>query len=177
MGWITKYDIEFKGLKEGIHEFEYEIENEFFEHFDSEFVTVGALLVQVYLEKRSTFLKLNFYLKGWVGLTCDRCLEQYRQDIIHKDEIFVKFSESVDQSDDKIIWVPTGEHNLNIARLIYEYIVISIPLRHVHPEDENGESTCNGEMIKKLEDYSCPAHNKVESDPRWDSLKNILKRE
>jgi len=175
MGWSTKYDIEFKGLKEGLHEFEYDIENEFFEYFDSEFVTVGSLLVKVKLEKRSTFLKLFFYIKGWIELTCDRCLGQYSQDIVHKDEIFVKFGENVDQSDDKIIWVLAGEHCINIARLVYEYIIISIPLRHVHPDNEIGESTCNSEMIRKLEEYSCAPHEKADTDPRWDALKSILK--
>ncbi|MDD4107767.1 MAG: DUF177 domain-containing protein [Prolixibacteraceae bacterium] len=170
---MTKYNLEFKGLKEGLHEFEYEIDNEFFEHFDQEFVSVGTLLVKVKLEKRSTFLKLSFSIKGWVELTCDRCLEQYRQAIIHKDEIFVKFSDNVDQSDDKIIWVLTGEHSVNIARLIYEYIVISIPLKRVHPDNKKGESGCNREMIRKLEEYSWQVQEKVETDQRWDVLKSI----
>lgn len=173
MGWITKYNLEFKGLKEGLHKFEYEIGDEFFEHFEQGLVNKGTLTVNVSLEKRTTLLKLNFYIKGWVELICDRCLEKYRQTLIHKDEIFVKFGESEKLADEKIIWVLFGEHCINLAQLIYEFIIISIPLKHVHPEDKNGESQCNMDMIREIEKYTHHDNEINEPDPRWAALKNF----
>ena len=67
MGWKTKYDVEFKGLKEGLHEFEFEIKDKFFEHFDQDLINVGNLIVKVDLEKRTTFMKLYFNVKGWLN--------------------------------------------------------------------------------------------------------------
>ncbi|MBW6534743.1 MAG: DUF177 domain-containing protein [Mariniphaga sp.] len=171
MGWRAKYDVEFKGLNEGLHEFEFEVRDSFFEHFEQGLVNVGNINVKVKLEKRSSFLKLFFKLNGWVELTCDRCLENYRQKIKHKSELFVKFGES-DYEDDEIIWVLPEEHRINLVQLIYEYIVLSIPIRHVHP-DKKGASGCNNEMLEALKKYEHKKEQKEEiTDPRWAALKN-----
>lgn len=169
MGWRTKYDVEFKGLKEGLHEFEFDIRDEFFEHFDQGLVSVGSLKVTVQLEKRSLFLKLRFRLNGWVELTCDRCLENYKQKVKYKNELFVKFGESGCE-DDEIIWVLPEEHRINLAQLFYEYIVLSIPMKHIHPDKKNGESGCDKEMIDRLSRLEYKEEKKA--DPRWEALKN-----
>lgn len=169
MGWRAKYDLEFKGLKEGLHEFEFEVQNTFFEHFEQGLVSVGNIDVKVKLEKRSSFLKLFFKLNGWVELTCDRCLENYRQKVKHKSELFVKFGEN-DYEDDEIIWVLPEENNLNLAQIIYEYIVLSIPIRHVHPE-KKGVIGCNAEMLEALKKYEHKEDTEQITDPRWAALK------
>jgi uncharacterized protein len=174
MGWSAKYNIEFKGLREGLHEFEYEIEDTFFEQFDQNILTSGNVTVKVELEKRSTFMKLYFKLKGYLELTCDRCLDNYRQKIKNRAEIFVKFSETNQVSDDQVIWILPEEHRINLAQIIYEYIILSIPLRHIHPDKKNGESGCNQKMIEKLNDYTPKAEEKEHDiDPRWEALKKL----
>ncbi len=173
MGLMTQYDLVFKGLKEGFHEFGYNIEDKFFDHFEQGMVSVGCLEVKVILEKRSTFLKLSFTVKGWVELTCDRCLEIYRQPVVHKDEIFVKFGETDFNGDDEVLWVLPGEHKLNLAQLIFEFIIVSIPLKHVHPVEKNGKCGCNTEMIDKINQYSQQGQAHLEIDPRWEALKKI----
>ncbi|MFW6245871.1 MAG: YceD family protein [Tangfeifania sp.] len=176
MGWRTKYDIEFKGLKEGLHEFEFKIEDTFFEHFDQELVSHGDLDVKVELEKRNTFMKLYFDINGWLELTCDRCLDNYRQPINQQNELFVKFDENNYEDDDEVMWLFPEEHNINLAHLIYEYIVLGIPLKHVHPDKKKGESGCNIQMIERLENHV--PHEKEEKeeqdiDPRWEALKKL----
>ncbi len=170
MGWRSKYDVEFKGLKEGLHEFEFEVQDTFFEHFEQGLVSVGNIDVKVKLEKRSSFMKLFFKLNGWVELTCDRCLENYRQKVKHKSELFVKFGED-DYEDDEIIWVLPEEHHINLAQLIYEYIVLSIPIRHVHP-GKKGANSCNAEMLEALKKYKHKEETEQITDPRWAALKN-----
>ena len=168
MDWRKAYDLEYKGLNEGQHEFNFEVHETFFEHFEQGLVDVGNVVVKVILEKRSAFLKLYFNLSGWVELTCDRCLDNYRQVINHKSTFFVKFGEN-EYEDDEIIWVLPDEHRINLAQLIYEYIILSIPIRHVHPE----EKMCNAKMLdtlKKHERRSDATENK--NDPRWAQLKN-----
>ena len=48
-----KYDIEFKGLKEGLHDFGFEADNKFFAHFEDSLVENGKITVKVIFEKRS----------------------------------------------------------------------------------------------------------------------------
>ncbi|MFV0590102.1 MAG: YceD family protein [Draconibacterium sp.] len=177
MGWKTKYSIEFKGLKEGLHDYEFEADNKFFEHFDEGLVEDGEVQIRVRLEKRSSFLKLNFEFSGWVELTCDRCLEPYRQDIELDTDIFVKFGEETEFDEgDNVIWVLPEEHVINLSQVIYEYTVLSIPLKHVHP-NKTGDNSCNPEMLKKLKTYLLEeteeAQEEKEIDPRWAALRDL----
>jgi len=114
-------------------------------------------------------MKLAFRIKGKVELICDRCLGKYDQDIEQDTYVFIKFGEGSSEEGDDVFWVSPEEHQFNIAQLLYEYIVLSIPVKHVHPDDENGESTCNKEMLKQLEKYS--SGRKVSgTDKRWEVL-------
>ncbi|HKJ79252.1 MAG TPA: DUF177 domain-containing protein, partial [Prolixibacteraceae bacterium] len=68
------------------------------------------------------------------------------------------------------------EHQLNLAQLIYEYISLAIPLKRVHPEDKNGDSQCDTEMLDKINNYVQPEVDKDEEenvDPRWAALKKL----
>jgi uncharacterized metal-binding protein YceD (DUF177 family) len=177
MGWKTEYDVEFKGLKEGRHEFNFESGDKFFEYFEQNLVTSAKVAINVELEKRSTFLKLHFELKGWVELACDRCLENYRQKLKHKAEVFVKFSDIQQEDDIDVMWVLPEEHRINLAQLIYEFIMLSIPLKKVHPTNKKGESECNDVMLERLDKYIQQYFDeKQQTDPRWDELKKLRKQ-
>ena len=174
MSWKSKYDIEYKGLSEGIHDFDFEVDSKFFEHFEESLIDNCNILVVVLLEKRSSFLNLHFKIKGNVELICDRCLEPYLHKIKHETDVFVKFGETESEEGDNVIWVLPEEHHINIAQLIYEFAVLSIPIRHVHPKKANGERECNKEMIEKLKIYKASSkEDKSKTDPRWDALKNL----
>jgi len=175
VSWKSKYNIEFKGLKEGLHDYQFEVNDKFFVHFEESLVDNGEVSVKVELEKRSAFLKLSFALEGWLELVCDRCLDSYQQDVSLETELFVKFGEEDEFEDgDNVIWVLPEEHAINLAQIIYEYVTLSIPLRHVHP-DESGENGCNQEMIDRLNNITQfdAEDDEEEIDPRWAALKNL----
>lgn len=173
-GWKSKYEIEFKGLREGLHEFEFETDSKFFEHFENSQVQSGSVMAIVTLEKRSTFLKIRFNLKGWVELPCDRCLADYRQNIESEAEMLVKFSETEMEDDVDVMWVKPDEHKINLAQLIYEYIILAIPLRRVHPVNKKGESECDSEMLNRISNVQAETDEQEEiTDPRWDALKKL----
>jgi uncharacterized metal-binding protein YceD (DUF177 family) len=169
-----KYNIEFKGLKEGLHEFGLEINNQFFAHFEESPVDNGDLEVKVILEKRSSFLKLYLQIEGWVELTCDRCLEIYQQPVESETEVFVKFGDGEDDDGENIIWVDPEEHQINLSQIIYEYIVLAIPMRRVHPKNSEGKRGCNHEMIENIKKYKHSKNeDEVKTDPRWDALRRL----
>ena len=175
VSWKTKYDIAFKGLAEGEHNFDFQIDGKFFEHFEGSLVEHGEAEIKVTLEKRSAFLKLHIKLKGWVELMCDRCLENYQQKIKQKTELFVKFGEQESEDGENVIWILPEEHQINLAQIFYEYIILSIPLRHIHPKNKDGKRGCNKEMLKNLKNYmSTQVEEEQEQiDPRWEALRKL----
>ena len=52
-----------------------------------------------------------------------------------------------------------------ISNFIYEYIMLLLPYKRVHPE---GEDLCDQEVVDKLNQ-----HTQNESDPRWAALKEL----
>jgi uncharacterized protein len=175
VSWDTKYNIEFKGLNDGLHDFKFEVDNTFFEHFKESPLENGDVVIKVVLEKRSAFIKIHLKIKGWLELTCDRCLDNFRQKIKGETELFVKFGEKEFEEGENLIWVLPDEHFISLAQPIYEYVSLSIPLRHVHPKNKDGKRECNKEMLKKLKDYMHTENEEEEitTDPRWDALKKL----
>jgi uncharacterized protein len=175
MNYLSQYNIPFSGLKEGKHLFDFTADDRFFAGFEESEIEKGSVSIQVELEKRTTYLRLKFMLKGEVELICDRCLEFYLQPIESTNLMLVKFSETESDDGDEVIYIHPGAHQIEVAKLIYEFIVLSIPIRQVHPDDEHGNSLCDPEMIQKLEDYRAtdvPENEPV--DPRWNGLKKII---
>jgi uncharacterized metal-binding protein YceD (DUF177 family) len=175
MGIRSFYSIAFKGLSQGKHIFDYEIDDNFFAEFDGALVEKGKVKVRISLEKQSSLMILWFDLKGTVLVQCDRCLEMYDQPIKSNERIFVKFGEKEFRDGDDVIWVSINDYQLNVAQLIYEFICLAVPIKKIHPDDQNGNTTCDLEMIKKLDGYII--REDEENNPLWNGLKKLLDNE
>ena len=167
-----KYVINFGSLPKGIHEFVFEVNDEFFEKFENSIVQKATADVLVTLEKEDTMLMLDFTIEGTVTLPCDRCLEEMNVEIEGYNELIVKFGDTPEEESDDVIVIPNKAHELDLSQFIYEFISMLIPLRNVHPDDENGIGTCNPEALKNLEKYKIHEEEKP-VDPRWEALKKI----
>jgi len=175
MNYLSQYSITFSGLKEGVHSFDFSADDRFLEEFEESEIKKGNIKIEVRLEKRSTYLRLTFSLKGEVELICDRCLENYLESIESSYQMLVKFSETETDDGDEVIYIHPGAHQVEIGKLIYEFIILSIPIRHIHPDDQDGMSRCNPDMLHKLEEYKVIDLPEVSPiDPRWNDLKKII---
>ena len=166
------YIVQFKGLSEGSHEFNFEIEDDFFVGLDYSEISKGDLKSRVILFKHPTFLELEVKIDGWVNVPCDLCLEEFKQDLHYNGKLFVKFGNELTEEDDVMV-IPVEEHEIDLSHYLYESINLSLPYKKVHPRDEEGNLTCNKEMLEKLEEYSI-SERRDNNDPRWDKLKNFL---
>jgi uncharacterized protein len=174
MSILSFYNIAFKGLSQGKHIFDYEVEDNFFSEFKGGIVDEGKVNVRITLEKQSSLMILRFDVDGSVHVQCDRCLEMYNQQITSQERIFVKFGEKEYNAGDEVIWVSVNDYQLNVSQLIYEFICLAVPIKKVHPDDKNGNSTCDPEMIEKLDKYIV---REEENNTIWNDLKKLLDNE
>jgi uncharacterized protein len=168
-----KYVINFGSLPKGIHEFVFEVDDSFFEQFENSIVQKAKADVLVTVDKTDTMLLLDFTIEGTAMLPCDRCLEELTIDIEGYNELIVKFGENEEEESEDVIVLPVKAHEMDVSQFIYEYISMLIPIRNVHPDDENGNSTCDPEALKELEKYKVHEEEQKPTDPRWEALKNI----
>ena len=178
MKGLKEYSIPFKGLKEGKHEFEFELKNEFFEEFDSSEIRTGEVKANVVLTNRPQFLQFDFEIQGCVGTSCDRCLEDLDVDIEFTGKLYVKFGDEEEEQSEELIVIHHEEHQVNIAQYMFDSIMLSLPFQRVHPEDEDGVSECAPEMLEKLDAHIIEEEieeiSEEDIDPRWADLKKLL---
>ena len=175
MNHLSQYTLPFSGLSEGKHQFDFSINDRFFAEFENSEVEKGELEVQVELEKRSTYLSLSFTINGVVELICDRCLENFIFPVKSNRKLLVKFSEKQVEDEAELIYLHPTAFEVEVAQFIYEFVILSLPIRRVHPDGENGESLCDPVMIKKLEELRYHSNTLDEpDDPRWNELRKII---
>ncbi len=172
----NEYLIPFIGLKLGKHQFDYQIDKTFFDRFeydDFEACTVNATVV---LEKKSTMLELHFRHKGTVHVPCDVTGEYFDLPIKGKIDLVVQFGDAFNNENEELLILPHGEHQIDVSQYIYEMIVLSVPLKRVHPGVKDG--SLQSEAIEKLKELAVKEEKKEtkteETDPRWDQLKKLL---
>ena len=74
---LKEFDISFTGLKQGKHEFEFVLDDTFFEWFDyNEFKNV-AIVVKAVLMKNTTTMELSLKSEGSVRVDCDLSSEPF----------------------------------------------------------------------------------------------------
>ncbi|TND09920.1 MAG: hypothetical protein FD123_848 [Bacteroidetes bacterium] len=78
---LGEYIISFSSLKPGRYEYEFEVDDTFFEHFEQTEITHGSLAVKLEVQRQPMMLALAFNITGEVELTCDRCGDLYRQPV------------------------------------------------------------------------------------------------
>ncbi|MBP5366755.1 MAG: DUF177 domain-containing protein [Bacteroidales bacterium] len=182
---MEQYVIAFRSLKDGIHHFEYQINKDFFDNVESSLIEDGDLKVGLEMTKNQFMLKLHFSIEGTIKATCDICLEMFDYPIDCEDEIIVKFGTMTQELDENLYMIAEDEDTISVAQWIYELIGVNMPIRFEHPLDANGNSTCDPEMIKKLNEYlveektdtdkaDYTESNSSRTDPRWDALKGLL---
>lgn len=172
-----EYLIPFIGLKLGKHHFEYQIVNTFFQNFEYLEFNNSNIKVNVVLEKKSTLLELAFKHKGTVNVPCDMTNEEFDLPIKGKMKLIVRFGDEFNNDNEELLIIPHGEFQINIAQYIYEMIVLSVPLRRIHPGIKDGSLDTKAlrklkELtVKELKEESTKEEN---IDPRWDKLKQLL---
>lgn len=162
--------IPFSGLKEGKHQFDFDVDKTFFEQFEKSIIEDAEMHIKIDFEKKPDLFNLTIEFYGTVHSNCDRCNEAVDIHIKGDEFLIVKFGEEEFNNSDEIKLIPYSEYELNLNKEVYEFIHLHLPTRIVHQE----KSECNQEAISKLEELSSKKENE-ETDPRWAALSKLKK--
>jgi len=164
----NEFLIPVSGLALGVHSFKFDIKDDFFADMDYSEVKQADVTVDLEVLREELMMTLNFHLEGKALVPCDRCADEFFIPIQSEQVFYIKFgAEGVEESDDVVV-VPAEEHAYDIRSLIYEYIILSIPIHRVHPEGE-----CNPQVLAMLSHDEEPTDEETATDPRWAALKDV----
>ena len=174
-----EYSLNVARLSLGKHQEAFEIGPAFFTWFDSPLAEGGQGEFKLDMEKFGTHLDVNFYFSGNLPLNCDRCGEQYRQDLTYQYRIIYSFDPDMDFEGYEVMYTDTGESQLSLMQEFFDIVNMAIPIRKVPPKeihlcapeilallglDENGEPKSSAEQTDETEEPI---------DPRWAALKKL----
>ena len=170
---LKQFNIQYVGLKEGNHIFNYTIDNKFFEAFNFDEYESSSIKVSLNFVKKSTFFELTFSAIGTVEVLCDVTCELYHQEIKSELPLVVKFGSEFNDDNEELLILPHEAYEFNVAQFIYEMIVLAVPNKRVHPKVLDG--TMESETLNKLKELTIKEEKTVvDTDPRWDKLKNLI---
>lgn len=171
------YAVRISGLGDGEHDFLFDLDQQFFALFEHPDIKDGKVQAQVLFEKKNGVLALHFSLEGKVEVICDRCLEPFRISVETSQTIYVKLGDIAGEIEDDVLVIGRDEHEIEVGQYLFEFIILALPYQRIHPSDMEGNSTCNPEMLKKLEAHQAnEADQSEKTDPRWDALNGIIEK-
>jgi len=142
------------------------------------------------VKKLSGMFEFLFTIEGVIIISCDRCLDDMDFPVSTSNRLIVKLGADYSEENDEIVIIPRDEGVINLAWFIYEFIALTIPIKHVHAPGK-----CNKTMSSKLKKHSVRStdeddidaddpgdiiitdEDESSTDPRWDALKGLNKND
>jgi len=169
-----QYSLNVARLKLGSNTDEFEVNDDFFQHFDQDIIQGSNVHVDLGIYKSSTHLDVTFSFDGTVRVACDRCGELYDQPIQEKQRIFYAFDENMKFEGYEVMYVDAAEPWLSIVQELYDFIHLAVPLRRV---PDTSIHQCDPAILHKLglDEEGNPLEKESEEviDPRWEKLKKL----
>ena len=175
MNFRREFEIAFVGLKPGIHNYEYRVDDKFFSNYGNQDFAHCNAAIKLELDKKTSFMFLKFDIDGVADVNCDRCGNPLALRLWEEFKVMVKLVDNPDEmneqeEDPDVYYISRSESHLHLADWIYEFINLSIPMQKMCPPDEIGGPQCNKEVLARLAKVEIKNN---ETNPVWKDLEQF----
>jgi uncharacterized protein len=166
MNPFKEFSLPIKGLKNGHHTFNFQIDKTFFAHFEASPIQNGSFDVTVEMDKRDSFFELTFDFDGSMHTECDRCTASIEMPFGDTQMLIVKRSEEEAVEDADVVFLHPDAHEFNVAQYIYEFICLAEPFNKVYDCENDEPQPCNFDILDKI------AAASIREEKTEDTVKN-----
>jgi uncharacterized metal-binding protein YceD (DUF177 family) len=154
MDYLDQFELPIQSLQNGLHHYDFELDQDFFECFEDSPIREGIYKVSLDLDKKSTEFVLNFDIKGYFEGPCDRCLADIEIPSSVQKLIWVKFKDELEgeDHDDDVIYISSSNHSFNISKLVYELIILAIPIAKRYDCENDPNPKCDFKVLAFIQD-------------------------
>ncbi|HEX6335231.1 MAG TPA: DUF177 domain-containing protein [Flavisolibacter sp.] len=164
------------GLKPGVHEFFYKVDDRFFEEYNEQDFHAAEANVKLNLEKSTGFMMLRFQVGGKAEVTCDRCNNNLPIQLFDDFTVTVKMTDDPElmndqEEDPDVYYISRGESHIDVKDWIYEFVNLSIPMQRTCDYENMDGPHCNPaarEMLKNMK-----PEESAGSHPVWKGLEKF----
>lgn len=173
MNPLDTFTLPVKGLRNGIHSYKFELDSTFFKEINEESELKANLTSEVKFDKRDSMYILDIQVTGEIFADCDRCLNEIPVPVNGEHRLYIK--RGIGEDDAEIVYLEQFDDQLNIAKYVYDFAIISLPFKNVLEDCEEQENPlCNFDMLEKWEENSGEKEDKDEEKGSvWDQLSNL----
>ena len=171
------FEIAWQGLKLGEHELIFDLDDKFlmWKYPETEYKQLNVQ-IKVTFDKQVNFFMFHFNIDGSLVVPCDRCGEEFELSLWDEFDLLVKLNdvEDEDQIEEEadVVFITRSETVLDISDWLYEFLMLSIPLQKIHPQDAKGNDTCNPDVLAFLK-QSAEALEQENKNTIWKGLDSI----
>jgi uncharacterized metal-binding protein YceD (DUF177 family) len=173
---MSEFIIQFSGLSDGTHRFEFEIDKKFFDLINSDLIQNGNMVIHATMHKTSNLLTFDFKGDGVIDVECDRCTARADFPLEGEENSFllIKLQNSLVEEESEMITLPLDQSEIDIAPYIFEFINSLMPLSVVPCDFLNDTDICNQEVLDRLDELTERKPISDDAiDPRGAELKNL----
>lgn len=173
----NKFKIPAFGLSEGVHDFSFDDLELLFALFDSD--TSGKLVGRVRADKSSLLIELQIHISGTVLLICDRTGKEFDFMIDVSERFVYNFGSENKELSENVLEIRLDTDYLDLSQFFYDLIMISIPMKKIHPDHQNDylQEQPEGYLVysDSISKAANPEHDGSDSeiDPRWAALQKL----
>ena len=167
------------GLKPGIHEFKYDVDDKFFAETENKDFSNCTASIKLQLDKKSSFMLLKFEVGGKADVVCDRCGNMLTKDLWDEFNMLVKMVDNPEEMNEQevdpdVFYISKTESHLQLNDWIYEFVSLSVPLQKMCSEEKMGGPQCNKEVLEMLKNME--AKNEANNaNAIWKGLEKFKK--
>ena len=151
MSVLKVFTIPLLGLKTGMHEYDFEVKSDFFAEFEGSPISEANFEVKLFFDKcPDEMMVLIFTYQGTTTTECDRCLAEIQLPVKGEEQLVVKFADQA-REEVEVVYLLKGTPEINVARYIYEFIILSLPIIKVYDCEDEDPLPCDEAMLDKLD--------------------------
>lgn len=155
---LKEFEVDLASMTDGHYEYDFKIDKSFFEAMDNEEILGADVDALLDIDKRHGSYELRLHCDGELEVPCDRCLDPVKHPVDADYDVTVRYGEDYDDSRDGVLILPESENRLNVSGMIYDTLLLTIPLRCVHAPGE-----CNADMARALREHQSGEEDDTEA--------------
>ncbi len=172
MAFFDQFTLPVKGLHIGLHEYQFDINDDFFKLSDTELIESGNFKVNLVIDKNMDMMILNIDFEGFWKTVCDRCTADIDLPITGNNEILIKYADK-ELDDGDIIYIMKESTELNVAKIILDSIIVGLPIQKTYDCDDEEPRPCDDTVLDRLSGWDDEEEEIKTSTDIWSNLSGL----
>lgn len=171
MELLSLFELPIRSWPMGMYNEEYEINDSFFNQFESGLVTNGTFKVNCEIEKLIDSLIVKIDYLGFSKTQCDRCLAEIDLPMNGSNSYLINYSDAP-RDEGEVIYINRDKASWNVAPLIWDSINLGFPYVRIYDCRIKEPFPCDIDVLSKLE-MNENITSSGQSDAMWSILSDL----